>query len=358
MPGRVLCERHGSDNPARFRPRAKPTIDGAAALLASTSKAKRKRGMEMLCELHARELILQHALQERDAAVLGVVAQELDHHPPELVRHLLTQPSAYDANLYMRFHIARGNHLYVEETIRAVYFERRTLTLDAIEAIGRAYLRSLSDLLHKYLSGTLDLYEDALRFQGPKAVAGVEGVAKNGWSRKGWAAVLSAISLARLDAEFDLREIERLLAAAERIQSELPRREFWADEVRGRIHRTILGTQAHLEWILFEKGLRPTAEKVIGLVRRGTIEILPDLATTLLKRKEEDSLRELVREFSTTFFVAADFCFWPLMNWLESSGFLGRNEFGVSEQGREGTLTSFWRAREQRIEPPAWWQWR
>src|SRR5262245_23912560 len=107
VPGRVLCERHCSDNPSRFKPRAKPTIESATVLLASASKAKRKKGMEMLCELHARELIISHALQETDASILGMASEELECHPPDLIRHLLTQPSSFDANLYMRCRIAR-----------------------------------------------------------------------------------------------------------------------------------------------------------------------------------------------------------------------------------------------------------
>ena len=48
-----------------------------------------------------------------------------------------------DASLYMRFHIARRNCLFAEDTIREVYSKRRTLTLDVINGIGGAYLSKI-----------------------------------------------------------------------------------------------------------------------------------------------------------------------------------------------------------------------
>ena len=51
MPGRKLCERHCSDNPARWKPKKKSTLEAAKDLLSSDSKTKRLKGMEMLKEL-------------------------------------------------------------------------------------------------------------------------------------------------------------------------------------------------------------------------------------------------------------------------------------------------------------------
>ncbi len=304
----------------------------------------------MLCELRATELILQRALTETDSSILEIASEALEPNPPELVNHLLTQPSVMDASLYMRFHIARRNYLFAEETIREVYSKRRTLTLDVIEGIGGAYLRSLCTVLNRRLSVPLELYEDALRSKGRKAVAGVEGGLESGWARDGWNAILSTIALTRLDAEFDIREIMRLLDEAERVERELKSRQDF--RVNERADRKILGTRAYLEWILFDKGVRVTPDPVHKLIKQGAIEVLPDLANTLLKRGDDRFLPRLAREFTTVYFIADEFCFWPLMNWLHRTGFLSKGEYA------EGHLEQFWRARERGVEPPPWWKWR
>jgi hypothetical protein len=355
LPGRKLCERHSSHNPSRFRPKPPPSLDSAALLLASDRKARRKTGMEMLCALKATDRILAHALTETDSLILGMASYALEYHPPELIHHLLTQPSAFDARLYLRFHLARNNSLYAEETIRAIFSKRRTLTLEAIQSIGLAYLQSLSDLLHRYLSAPLELYEEARRLKGDKAVAGVEGYDKSGWSRNGWSAIRAATALTRLDAEFDLVEVSRLLQEAERIESDLPRGDLWAKE---RVAHSVRQTRACLEWILFDKGIRLNPEPVLRLAREpGMTRILPDLATTLLKHGEERLLKQIAREFAIRDLIADCFCYWPLMNWLECNGFLPKN-YAVSDTGDDGTLYPFWRARAQGIAPPRWWRWR
>jgi hypothetical protein len=350
MPGKRVCERHASGNPSRFKPKPTPTIEAAQILLAADSKAKRKQGMEMLCELHAAELILRHALVESDSTILEIAAEAIDANPHELVRHLLTQPSAMYASFYMRFHIARRNYLFAEETIREVYSKRRTLTLDVIEGIGGAYLRSLAPALNRRLSVRLELYEDALRSKGPKAVAGLDSGHKAGWARDGWNVILSTISLTRLDAEFDIHETQQLLDEAERVQRELKSRQDF--RVKERADRSILGTRAYLEWILFDKGVRVTPDQVHKLIKQGAIEVLPDLGTTLLKRGDDRFLTRLAREFPLVHFIEGEFCFWPLMNWLQCAGFLAKGEFG------KGTLEQFWSARERGIGPPPWWGWR
>jgi hypothetical protein len=350
LPGKRVCERHASGNPKRFKPKPIPTIEAAQTLIASGSKAKRKKGMEMLCELHATEQILQHALAERDSGVLEIASEALDPNPPELVRHLLTQPSSWNASLYMRFHVARRNYLHAEETIRDVYSTRRTLTLDVIEGIGRAYLRSLSTTLNRRLSVPLELYEDALRAKGEKAVAGVDRTRYGEWSRDACSAIRSVVALTRLDAEFDVREAMRLLDEAERIQHELTRRQDY--RVKERAIRDILGTRAYLEWILFDKGVRTTPESVHKLIKEGAIEVLPDLGTTLLKRGDDRFLTRIARELPLQYFIEAEFCFWPLMNWLEVAGVLPKGEYS------KGHLEQFWRARESGVQPPPWWKWR
>ena len=188
------------------------------------------------------------------------------------------------------------------------------------------------------------------RLKGPKAVAGCDSGHKAGWVRDGWNAILSTIALTRLDAEFDIHETMRLLDEAERVQLELNSRQDY--RVKERADRSILGTKANLEWVLFDKGACATPETVHKLIKEGAIEVLPDFASTLLKRGDDQFLMRLAREFTTVYFIADEFCFWPLMNWLHCTGFLSMGEYA------KGHLEHFWRLRECGVEPPPWWKWR
>ena len=299
-----------------------PALERAKALLSSDSKAKRKRGMEMLCELHANDLIVEYAMKERDSTILGIASEGLDYHAPELIHHFLTQPSSYFASLHMRFTVARGNFLYAEDTIRSVYAARRSLKLDVIDGIGFAYLRSLSDVLEKYIGVPLNPYENT------------RGNGANGWSR----AVHAIVALARMDAHSENAHAEDRLADAIREGS-------------------VLDTRSKLEWALYDKGGPPTIDDILSWVKRGAIGILPDLASTLLKRQDYDRLGLLVHEYPKVFFVSQEFCYWPLMNWLEANGILAHREFGGKDGIKEGGLYRYWRAREKGLPPPPWWKW-
>jgi hypothetical protein len=278
--------------------------------------------MEMLCELRAHELIVEYALKERDSTILGVASEGLDYHPPDLVRHFLTQPSSMFASLHMRFTVARGNFLYADDAIRSVYATRRSHTLDVIDGIGLAYIRSLSNVLEKYIRVPLNPYEGATR------------TGANGWSR----AVHAVVALARMDAHSDTAHAEDRLADAIREGS-------------------VLDTRSKLEWALYDKGGPSTIDDILGFVKQGAIGILPDLASTLLKRQEYDRLGSLVHEYPKVFFVTQEFCYWPLMNWIEVKGILAQKEFGGRDGINEEGLYRYWRARERGEAPPPWWKW-
>jgi hypothetical protein len=325
MPGRKLCERHSSNNPARYRPEPIASIDAASKLLVSARKSDRKKGMTMLSELRADEHMLRHALQESDSGVLEIASKALMYHPPELVYHLLTQPSSLAARFYFRYHIARGNHLYAEEAIRSVYSRRSKLPLMVIKSIGLSYLQTLSHSLLGYLNAPLELYDEMQR-KDPREVEGVEGTDVAGWSRAGWAAIFSATALTRLDADLDLDEVNRLLEETRQTQATLQGRDLW---VRERTQHSLLNCEARLRWILFDKQLQPDCDAVVGLIRDGAIDVLPDLATTLLKRNDQDRMTKIAREFQLVYFVREEFCYWPLMNWLECNEYLPREKFGA-----------------------------
>ena len=351
MPGRKLCERHCSDNPARWKPKKKPTAAAAIELLASSSKAKRLKGMEMLKELRNEQLLLEYALQETDSQVLGVASHAIEFHPPELVRHLLTQPSSLYANRYMLLGVGRGNFLESEEVIRSVFEGRRTLTFEVVEGIGFAYLRSLAGLLTRYLKARLELAIDVKRTRGDKAVAGLSSQDAYAWSREGWTAIRSAAALTRLDAEFDVTQLQRLRGEAIAIHHSLnSRNDLYVAE---RTERAARSTLAQLEWIMLDRGGSSSLESVSRYVDSGTIEVLPDLGCTLLKQSKTSELRMLVQKHATVFFTAPEFCYWPLNDWLEKEGFIQHHHAGAEGQA----FCHYWRARERGQSPPPWWKW-
>jgi hypothetical protein len=350
MPGRKLCERHCSNNPARWKPKQKPTIAAAKELLSSSSKTKRLKGMEMLNELHEERLILECALKESEAKVLSVASHAIDFHPPELVGHLLTQPSSLYAYWYMLYGIGRGNFLESEEVIRGVFEERRTLTFEVLEGIGLAYLRSLSSLLTRYLKASLELAIDAKRTRGNKAVAGLDSQDANAWSRDGWAAIRSAVALTRLDAEFQVAQVQRLQTEAIVIHQSLKfRTDLYVFE---RTERAVRSTFARLEWILFDRGLS-SFECASRYADSGITEVLPDFGCTLLKQGRTDELKMLLQKHDAVHFREPGFCYWPLNDWLEHEGFLAHCY--AADEGQ--VFFDYWRARERGVSPPPWWKW-
>jgi hypothetical protein len=350
MPGRKLCERHCSNNPARWKPKQRPTVAAATELLSSTSKTKRLKGMEMLKELRNEQLILEYALKESDSSVLGVASHAIDFHPPELVRHLLTQPSSLYANWYMLFHVGRGNYLESEAIIRSILEKRRTLTFEAIEGIGFGYLRSLASLLTKYLKAPLELAIDAKRTRGDKAVSGLSSQDANAWSRDGWSAIRSAEALTRLDAELDVAQVQRLQAEAIAIHQSL---EFRTDlYVFERTERAVRSTLAQLEWILFDRG-HSSFECASRYADSRITEVLPDLGCTLLKQGRTDELKMLLQKHDPVYFREAGFCYWPLNDWLEHEGFLAHRY--AADEGQ--VFFDYWRARDRGVSPPPWWKW-
>lgn len=354
MPNRLLCERHCSDNPSRWKPREPATVERAKALLASSSQARRKQGMQMLRDLKEEAMIVEFALKERSSEVLSVASEAIDRPPPELVRHFLTQPSSDDATLYMRFHVALDNFLYAEDDIYNVYRTKRNLNLDVIEGIGLAQLRSLGQLLHRYADVPLELYHDALRHRGWKAVAGVDDFHQS-WSRAGWAAIKSAVALARLGAIHDHDVIARLLEDAERLQRQWATRDDIRDTTQAAGEREMCSTKAQLTWCLFDAGDQSKFGIVMDYVelREGATDVLRDLATSLLKRGEIQELRKLAQHYPHVFFVGVqvEFCYWPLVNWCDMSGAFPPGEFS------SGCFSNYRRARESGIAPPPWWTW-
>jgi hypothetical protein len=108
---------------------------------------------------------------------------------------------------------------------------------------------------------------------------------------------------------------------------------------------------------LFDQGLRTDLDFLLRVADPSTSGCcaLPDLALTLLKRGEENLLKRVVEDRPLVFFLAPEFCFWPLINWLETTQLLKADEFGKT---KNGSLHGYWQARKRGIDPPPWWRWR
>ena len=331
MPGGILCESHSHCDPPHAL-KVVPDIEKAMTLLSSEATNDRMLGVEMLCDLHADDLIVAHAMKESDQLILDYALKELTPHPIEFIRHLLMQPSQHDAWSYMKFHVARGNFLYAEETIRESYGTRPgwLWISSAISPIGEAYLRSFAPLLRTFLSAPLETY-----------LIGQDGTKAGGYTNAGCCAIASIVSLSQIDCDFDIREAERLLEEARRVHAFMHRKDLSIEDF------------GFLEWVLFHRGARTNLEMVVDLIRKGAAQVMAELATTLLKRREDNVIRRLIDEFPIHYFLGEAFSNWPLLNWLEANGYFhkGEHESGL------GIYRRYWRARELDIDPPPWWKW-
>lgn len=325
---------------------AESDLQRALALLSSPRWRRRVQGMEILAELNLKEAILDHALKEKILAVVEVAAEALFPEPPELLRHMLTMAKGPDANLVIGFHIPKGNYLYAENVITDIYRPRKSrLASDVVAAIGYSYLqRAGADFLPRYLSASLMTHKTAFERLGPKAVAGVEFFqgwdGSDSWSRTSALAIEAAVALRRLDVAVPLSDIHRML-------KELP-------EAIDAKHQVRLMTEARLEWILFDAGETADAGHLIALVERGATQIVADLATTFLKRKQFDAVVDLAGRFNEAHFAVDGFCYWPLINFLENRGLMDVGPYG---DHRAGPLYGYRRARTMNLAPPPWWEW-
>jgi len=343
--------------------RTPATAADAERLIDSERFSTRLRGFQTLQVLGRHDLMMQHALEERDVRVLGFVEKCFSPKPKELIRHLSTVVRGCYSDLWLRFDMARGNYLYAEDALRDVLARKKQLTIPTIEAIGLGYLRSCGEFLHKYLKGRMINWKVAREQCGPRAVYGVHPVGSNDgsgyWCRESEAAIQAALALARLDLDFDVEQVKRMLTE---IPDAMP--DAWMAS----------GAIGQLKWVLFDK-----------CVGREPYELLPfmssprpigqDLATSLLKGKRFEELRRLIIQGVTydaegnhkatcnsgakvqvilehvgVTFTDAEFCYWPIVDWLENEKLFDSGECARHMQG-------YIEARKENHDPPPWWKW-
>jgi hypothetical protein len=153
---RTGCARfHDEGSTTAMGTRKPTTTAGAEALLESSRFSRRIQGFAALHQLGRHDLMLKHALEERDMRVLGFVGRCFSPKPKELVRYLSTVVRGCYSDSWLRFEMARGNYLYAEDVLYEVFARKKQLSVSTIEAIGFGYLRASGELLHKYLAGRM-----------------------------------------------------------------------------------------------------------------------------------------------------------------------------------------------------------
>jgi hypothetical protein len=320
--------------------------------LASTRFSTRKRGMQELLESGARDEFIALALAEKDKDIVFYAVEWLHPHPPPALLvhcfHLGRQPTPQSA---VQFLLSQRNYLYAEAEILEHYAPQGTrLALGTIEAVGSGYLRGFAPVLGKFLKQDLELASLAYQRLGAKAVTGgIHAFRKaftleytnleNEWSTPSQKIIAAAVAMRRIDADIPRADLDRLLAQ-ERAANWLDKRELPVD---------VQPYRSALEWVAL--GCSSDAEIRAELEGRGLPKYchVPDLGTTLLKRGMTDLLDKLVGLHGATSFYRADFCHWPLLDYL-----VNRNLIQLDQQlGAKEYLMN----RNLGVEPPPWWRW-
>jgi hypothetical protein len=301
--------------------------------------------MEILAELGQRQLLLEYALRETVLGVVEVAAETLFPEPTELLIHTLRLSRGINAHLKIRYHVIASNYLYAGSEIAALYARRqRRLHPDVIEAAGLAYLKPMGVYLPRYLGTRLVNYADALQHQGRKAVEGIGVfVGSDGtdtWSRASQCAIEAAIALRRMDEEVDRTEVQRMLGEV--------------GAAMDPAHYCSLKTRVMLRWVVFDAGLEGDPGSVLQLAGDRALEVIPDLLTTLLKRQEYRDCERIACAVPEVYRFQQGFCFWPLVNYLESVGLL---DVAPLSWHPTSPLAPYVQARRLKIDPPPWWQW-
>jgi hypothetical protein len=258
--------------------------------------------------------------------------------------------------------MARGNYLYAEDVLHEVFASKKQLSVSTIEAIGFGYLRSSGELLRKYLKGRMINWKTARELYGPQAGYGVHpDVSSDGldyWCRESESAIQAALALARMDLDLDTSEVERML-------TEIPQamNNEWMAK----------GAIGQLKWVLFDKGVTHDLDELLPYFDSPRW-IGADLATTLLKNERIEELRrliiqgvtydpegnhtwkphpdgnaEVILEHIGVTFANGEFCYWPIIDWLEHQKLLDSTE--------RMDMNGYVQARAENQDPPRWWTW-
>jgi len=317
---------------------AKSTVEHAEKCLASKRWSVRKRGMALLAELGEHDRILKYALREKVPAVIDIAADALYPEPVELLLHMVSVVKGPDANLCLRYHVPFGNYLYAADALAYAYHRRRMhLHPDVIAAAGLAELATFTPFLEKYLSALLENIKSArdrgvLRSTDGVCVS-VNSDGSDTWTRAASCAIEAAVALRRIGIEFSPVNVNRMVF-------ELP--EAMHDCYQRRL------THAKLLWVLFDLGDDSLRSSVLNAVDDGMRDVVADVLTTLLRRRQFRDAEQLARRADVIYAHRGEFHFWPLCDFLDSRQLL-KSHFLHDDKYR--------RARNHRIGPPHWWSW-
>jgi hypothetical protein len=315
-------------------------IDAAKKRLESSRWSTRQRGMEELIELGEIAVAMEFALKESVPAVLDSLLEATFPEPTDLLVHVLTMERGPNASLASRYHLPRGNYLYAEDAIVNSHWHKGArMPIPTVEGLGLAYVRSISPVLERMLDARMVNLEEAKR-SGAKS-GGVERFVdqeeRHTWSGGSKRAVVAAIALSRMDVVVDSRFIKDLLVETRRAMEDCAERRV---------------TIAELTWVLFNLG-DVSLDDLLSSIG-GPSRVLPDVATTLLKRGQCEEVARLVRDFGEVYFVEDEFCFWPLLDYMHYERLAD-----IVSYGRHPTQpgSAYLRARRLGLAPPPWWEW-
>lgn len=328
-------------------------LDDINKRLTSSRPSTRATGMEQLIATGNVDLLVTHALAEKDKHLISMAADLLFPRPPaELLCRLFsvwTSPTPLRAAEYW---LPRSNWLYAEDAIFALY-GRKTRTLDCgvIRALGLACLKSFAPSLRKLLDGRIVAAKTAFEKDGAKALRGgmytgkkTAKIKPDGSFTIGWQhdlestfaassqrTVEAAAARRRMDEPVDVGEIDRLIGEAE------------ACSIGPNLWSSLL------KWMRFDGAVDRYLDSFMA-DETLQLPLLPDYALSLLKRGLLSEVDALAAKFGPFSLYNRSFCYWPLLDHLEHRGVLK-----VDEKWLGGP--DYLRARAHGIAPPPWWQW-
>src|SRR5438105_1566173 len=143
-------------------------LDDVKKRLASSRPSARAKGMEQLIATGNVDLLVAHALTEKDKHLIGNAVDLLYPRPPsELLCHLFSVWKSPTPLRAVEFWLPRNNFLYAEDAIFELYGKKtRKLDCGVITALGMAYLKSFAPSLTKLLDGSMVAAKTAFDKEG------------------------------------------------------------------------------------------------------------------------------------------------------------------------------------------------
>jgi hypothetical protein len=308
--------------------------------------------MEQLIVAGHLDLLVEHALTEKDEGLIGLAVEALyPKPPPELLCHLFAvgkQPTPLRA---VEFWLPRSNYLYAEDAIFRLYGPRtRKLAPGVIRALGRGCQKKFALHLATLLGGSMVNAKTAFEAEGVKVLTGGDYLGRRAVKEKadGSPAVIweyehlernvtadsqriveAAVAIRHMGASIDVSEIDRLIHEVER-RTDGPNQ--WISK---------------LKWVRFDIAAVGNLETVLA---GEFLPMHPDFGLSLLKQDLLSEIDALAAKFGSFSLYNSAFCYWPLLDYLECRGILKIEERWLGAK-------DYLRARKHGVPPPPWWQW-